>query len=366
MTFEPHRVEFAQASSSEILELSGTEPTRLCENMHSSGARKQGPYQARYSQTPTSPTSASDEYRSTTEPRFDEYRSTTEPRFVVHPTEDAIHNLPPESLQQHHIFQCEERPQLHGSILLLEMVPYKEKEVEVAGALTSVKATMPCKEMPKSLSKYMDSRQYRKDFGQIAEQDKIHVNGHASEDFDCRYAEFVGRVLPGYGIFYSKKPYQTCREVEGRTGDFRERQNQTLATLPIALYKPTRVHHQAPKRCFLEPEPAINDDYLYPDAVTPTKVEKSLSAVEESKGIKENRYDVPFMDDDAFLPRKLHSPSYTTLITDDETSSELGYSYGYYDGRYTKADHLANEEDEKSNQGTSFLFVSLRNLLASI
>ncbi|VDK74531.1 unnamed protein product [Dibothriocephalus latus] len=357
----PQEVEIAQATSSEIPSVFAAAPVESSafEGLHFRETKEEGSYKALDSEAQTSQPSVSDEYH-----------SIIEPRSLMDSTEEALYSFTSERSPEHSVIQCEETPQLRAEIPLKETVTSNEEEeqeekeasLEEADVIISVQATKPCMEMPKSISNYMDNRQYesenKENLGATDEQHQPRINGQASEDFDNRYAEFVGRVLPGFERYYSKKPNQINYEIGDRPGVLREMQNRELAALPISLYAPVHGHQRAQKRRFLEPEPAINDDYLYPDAVTPSKVEKSLSAVETNAENKENRYDVPFIDDDAFLPRRLRSPSHASTITEDETSSELGYSYGYYEGRYTKAGHLANDDDLKSNQGNTLLFVN--------
>ncbi|BHF59977.1 hypothetical protein SprV_0100293800 [Sparganum proliferum] len=345
LAFEPQTLESVHAEESEMPDVSVV-PTQfsVCEHIYSSEVTEKDIYNdAQNSRSSTS----------------SEFHSITEPEYLDYSVEEAINNFPSEKPMQQHLLECEENLQRHGEVLPREMVLAEAQEVheedqKEADVSSSVQAPKPCTEMPEFLSKYVENRQCdftkRKNSVQNAEQDETGVNGNVVEDFDTKYAEFVGRVLPGFEVFYSRGPNQVLHKVESRAGVFTEKQNRELVTVPTALHKPTRVPHRAQKRRFLEPEPAINDDHLFPDSVTPTKVEKSLSAIEKSMGDKENRYDVPFMDDDAFLPRRLRSPSHVTPGTDDETSSELGYSYGYYEGRCMKADHLADVEDEKSCQ----------------
>ncbi|KAA3677959.1 uncharacterized protein DEA37_0001943 [Paragonimus westermani] len=78
------------------------------------------------------------------------------------------------------------------------------------------------------------------------------------------------------------------------------------------------------RRPKLQPKPALNDDHLYPDSVTPSKVDRGLSVRSMSIGLPEGTYDVPYIDDDAFLPRKLRSVqnNHNNSSEDSEGSSE--------------------------------------------
>ncbi|KAF6776631.1 hypothetical protein AHF37_03525 [Paragonimus kellicotti] len=78
------------------------------------------------------------------------------------------------------------------------------------------------------------------------------------------------------------------------------------------------------RRPKLQPKPAPNDDHLYPDSVTPSKVDRGLSVRSMSIGLPEGTYDVPYIDDDAFLPRKLRTVqnNHTNSSEDSEVSSE--------------------------------------------
>ncbi|KAF7261270.1 hypothetical protein EG68_01404 [Paragonimus skrjabini miyazakii] len=78
------------------------------------------------------------------------------------------------------------------------------------------------------------------------------------------------------------------------------------------------------RRPKLQPKPAPNDDHLYPDSVTPSKVDRGLSVRSMSIGLPEGTYDVPYIDDDAFLPRKLRTVqnNHTNGSEDSEVSSE--------------------------------------------
>ncbi|KER29390.1 hypothetical protein T265_03960 [Opisthorchis viverrini] len=73
------------------------------------------------------------------------------------------------------------------------------------------------------------------------------------------------------------------------------------------------------KRPRLQPKPAPNDDYLFPDSVTPSKVDKHLSTRSLSEGLPEGTYDVPYIDDDAFLPRQLRDPANQNGNIDDDS-----------------------------------------------
>lgn len=167
-------------------------------------------------------------------------------------------------------------------------------------------------------------------------------------DFDTRYALFVGKVLPGHEVYYlpSNKKKVTFRK--GGTLDNR-RTSSPLWDASLNGMRAKSATLEAPRhtRRRLQPKPTVNDDHLFPDSVTPSKVEKALSEDDTSASNdgEGSRYDVPFMDDDAFVPKKYR----TAAMMDDSSSSESDYSNERKD--LIGPEHIAKMDDTSPHAG---------------
>ncbi|VDL44523.1 unnamed protein product [Hymenolepis diminuta] len=167
-------------------------------------------------------------------------------------------------------------------------------------------------------------------------------------DFDTRYALFVGKVLPGHEIYYLPANKKKVTFRKGGTLDNR----QTSSPLWDASLNGMRAKSAtlgAPRltRRRLQPKPTVNDDHLFPDSVTPSKVEKTLSEDDTSASNdgEGSRYDVPFMDDDAFVPKKYRS----VVVVDNDSSSESDYSSERRD--LIRSEHLAKMDETSLHAG---------------
>lgn len=171
-------------------------------------------------------------------------------------------------------------------------------------------------------------------------------------DFDTRYALFVGKVLPGHEIYYLPANKKKVTFRKGGTLDNR----QTSSPLWDASLNGMRAKSAtlgAPRltRRRLQPKPTVNDDHLFPDSVTPSKVEKTLSEDDTSASNdgEGSRYDVPFMDDDAFVPKKYRS----VVVVDNDSSSESDYSNERKD--LIRSEHLAKMDETSLHAGMQLL-----------
>ncbi|VDD81519.1 unnamed protein product [Mesocestoides corti] len=174
-------------------------------------------------------------------------------------------------------------------------------------------------------------------------------NSDSEIDFDTKYALFVEKVLPGHEVYYlppinSKRKQVSFPRAGTLNQPWTRPRSSPLYDLSTGAMRAKSATLGAPHRSRhrLQPKPAVNDDYLFPDSVTPSKVEKALNEDETSTfDEKRNLYDVPFMDDDAFLPKKYRS----VILVDDDSSFESEYLDEKIDLLGT--DHLA-EMDETS------------------
>ncbi|KAL5111857.1 hypothetical protein TcWFU_003869 [Taenia crassiceps] len=172
-------------------------------------------------------------------------------------------------------------------------------------------------------------------------------------DFDTRYALLVGKILPGHEIYYMPSSNSKKKQVTFRRGGTLDQRQIVSGSLPlwdasfnIMSFKSATLEAPHRTRRRLQPKPAVNDDHLFPDSVTPSKVEKALSEDDTSASKEEgNRYDVPFMDDDAFVPKKYRS----IVVVEDDSSSESDYS----DERRNLlgTEHLAKMDETSSHLG---------------
>lgn len=192
------------------------------------------------------------------------------------------------------------------------------------------------------------------------------TNGEADEkepnisdeelDFDTRYALFVGRILPGHEVYYMPANKKKVAFRKGGTLDQRQTNSGSsfwdaslsgMWVKSATLGAPRRVRHR------LQPKPSVNDDHLFPDSVTPSKVEKTLSEDDTSASNdgEGNRYDVPFMDDDAFVAKKYRN----VVMVDDDSSSDSDYSSEKNDLIAPK--HLEKMDETSPHVGMSPYYV---------
>lgn len=184
--------------------------------------------------------------------------------------------------------------------------------------------------------------------------DEKELNASDEElDFDTRYALLVGKILPGHEIYYMPSVNSKKKQVTFRRGGTLDQSQMVSggsplwdASINIMSFKSATLEAPRRTRRRLQPKPAVNDDHLFPDSVTPSKVEKALSEDDTSASNEEgNRYDVPFMDDDAFVPKKYRS----VVMVEDDSSSESDYS----DERRNLlgTEHLAKMDETSSHIG---------------
>lgn len=190
-------------------------------------------------------------------------------------------------------------------------------------------------------------------------------------DFETRYALFVGKVLPGHEVFYlpQQSIKKTTKQISFPKGGTLDRHPQTLVT-SSPIWEPSANNMRAksatlgaPRRPHRshrpQPRPAVNDDHLFPDSVTPSKVEKTLSqdGKRGSKNVESDLgYDVPFMDDDAFVPKKYRSGSRREEVDveDDSCCSSSVSDYSMETRDLLGTDHLAKLDEVSSHIGRFF------------
>ncbi|KAL5962626.1 hypothetical protein TSMEX_009656 [Taenia solium] len=172
-------------------------------------------------------------------------------------------------------------------------------------------------------------------------------------DFDTRYALLVGKILPGHEIYYMPSANSKKKQVTFRRGGTLDQRQIASGSSPlwdasvnIMGFKSATLEAPRRTRRRLQPKPSVNDDHLFPDSVTPSKVEKALSEDDTSAPNQEgNRYDVPFMDDDAFVPKKYRS----VVVVEDDSSSDSDYSGERRNLLGTE--HLAKMDETSSHIG---------------
>ncbi|GAA43108.2 rhoptry associated membrane antigen [Clonorchis sinensis] len=152
------------------------------------------------------------------------------------------------------------------------------------------------------------------------------LNGYASTFGDDANKENLVKEHQSRGL--DKRPLLE-RQQRSRTLDPRVMSDWAAGYSDSKQRAATLGRNGSRKRPRLQPKPAPNDDYLFPDSVTPSKVDKNLSMRSLSEGLPEGTYDVPYIDDDAFLPRQLRdSANQNGNIDDDsEYSSDGGAWY---------------------------------------
>ncbi|VDP71421.1 unnamed protein product [Echinostoma caproni] len=157
----------------------------------------------------------------------------------------------------------------------------------------------------------------------ISTADRVHeevdlVNGYSPgsdkendnrAEFEERYARLMAKFLPrDQTLVDSQNRKQRSKTLEPNF-DINELRNWNEPVTNVKQKSATLGRSGSRKRPRLLPKPAVNDDHLFPDSVTPSKVDRNLSVRSLSVGLPEGTYDVPYIDDDAFVPRKLRDKS---------------------------------------------------------
>uniref|UniRef100_A0A0X3NGI7 Uncharacterized protein n=1 Tax=Schistocephalus solidus TaxID=70667 RepID=A0A0X3NGI7_SCHSO len=226
----------------------------------------------------------------------------------------------------------------------------------------------PCTEMPWKITEYVQSKEYSPAAEkQTKEDEKEEPNPvqaepeksllkeqvtSGKEDFEARYADFVGRILPGHDIYNSRKETlgreiprggTLHRHVDARSpyAVLWDTSNASLRTKSATLGARSR-------RLPTQPQPSINDDHLFPDSVTPSKVDKTLIESQKTK-----QYDVPFMDDDAFLPHRMRSKRGQGDEENEDSDSDSDYESGDFSKCLLEKNHLAHPDETSTNSKTT-------------
>ncbi|KAH8871100.1 rhoptry associated membrane antigen [Schistosoma japonicum] len=200
--------------------------------------------------------------------------------------------------------------------------------------------------------------------------DEISLNsdGEQRTEFEQRYAELIAKYLP-----VNRQASKNDRSRRTKTLDRysksllnENRYSYIDATSDSKKRAVTLERNEFRRKRRIQPKPSINDDYMFPDSVTPSKVDKSISVRSLEEGIPEGTYDVPYIDDDAFLPRRLRENKGDENESDEGSSLSLEESYWSWNpDRFSKleANHLADtnecaptpENQHKSKSITSIL-----------
>lgn len=199
--------------------------------------------------------------------------------------------------------------------------------------------------------------------------DEISLNseGEQRTEFEQRYAELIAKYLP-----VERQSKKNDRSRRTKTLDrfskskFNENRYSYIDTSDVKKRAVTLERNEFRRKRRLQPKPTVNDDYLYPDSVTPSKVDKSISVRSLEEGIPEGAYDVPYIDDDAFLPRRLRENKGEDNGSDEGSSLSLEEDYWSWNpDRFIRleANHIADtnecaptpENQPKSRTITSIL-----------
>ncbi|KAL7061434.1 hypothetical protein AAHC03_0890 [Spirometra sp. Aus1] len=233
-------------------------------------------------------------------------------------------------------------------------------------------AVQPCTEMPCRIVDYVQSKEYGSVVEkQNGEDEKDRTNLLKSEteevllsekenvtkdDFETRYAEFVGRILPGHDVYYSEKD-QSGQEIPRggtlhRHVDARSPYAMLWDTSNASVRTKSATLGARSRRQPMKPQPSINDDHLFPDSVTPSKVDKTLVETQTAEN-SDAKYDVPFMDDDAFLPRRMRSKRGEGDEEEGYSDSDSDYESGELCKSFLTKDHLAHLDDTSTHSKTA-------------
>ncbi|CAH8589451.1 ribosome binding protein 1 [Schistosoma haematobium] len=206
-------------------------------------------------------------------------------------------------------------------------------------------------------------RRIRNDVDEIS----LNSEGEQRTEFEQRYAELIAKYLP-----VERQSKKNDRSRRTKTLDryskskFNENRYSYIDTSDVKKRSVTLERNEFKRKRRLQPKPSVNDDYLYPDSVTPSKVDKSISVRSLEEGIPEGAYDVPYIDDDAFLPRRLRENKGEDNGSDEGSSLSLEEDYcSWNPDRFSRleANHIADtnecaptpENQPKSKTITSIL-----------
>ncbi|CAH8515063.1 unnamed protein product [Schistosoma turkestanicum] len=229
--------------------------------------------------------------------------------------------------------------------------------------------------IPEELTNHLNSKPFN-DASKDTELHRIHNDideislnseGEQKTEFEKRYAELIAKYLP-----VERQTKKNDRSRRTKTLDryskskFNENRYSYIDTSDVKKRAVTLERNEFRRKRRLQPKPSINDDYLYPDSVTPSKVDKSISVRSLEEGIPEGAYDVPYIDDDAFLPRRLRENRGEENGSDEDSSLSLAENYWSWNpDRFSRleANHIADtnecaatpENQPKSKTLTSIL-----------
>ncbi|CAH8855928.1 unnamed protein product [Trichobilharzia szidati] len=187
---------------------------------------------------------------------------------------------------------------------------------------------------------------------QTTDVDEISLNSEGDQrtEFEQRYAELIAKYLP-----FDRQMKLDSRSRRTKTLD---RFNKSKINVNRYSYIDTTrddkkravtlERNEFKRKRRPQPKPSVNDDYLYPDSVTPSKVDQSISVRSLEEGMPEGTYDVPYIDDDAFLPRKLRENKDEVDGSDDGSSLSLEDDYWSWNPNRLstlEANHIADTNE---------------------
>ncbi|CAI2730559.1 unnamed protein product [Schistosoma spindalis] len=195
------------------------------------------------------------------------------------------------------------------------------------------------------VNKNMALRRIHNDVDEIS----LNSEGERRTEFEQRYAELIAKYLP-----VERQSKKNDRSRRTKTLDryskskFSENRYSYIDTSDVKKRSVTLERNEFRRKRRLQPKPSVNDDYLYPDSVTPSKVDKSISVRSLEEGIPEGAYDVPYIDDDAFLPRRLRENKGEDNGSDEGSSLSLEEDYySWNPDRFSRleANHIADTNE---------------------
>ncbi|TPP62347.1 hypothetical protein FGIG_11874 [Fasciola gigantica] len=160
--------------------------------------------------------------------------------------------------------------------------------------------------------------------GYSPDSDELHSDKENDDRavFEEKYARLVSKILPrDQNVFDPEQRKQRSKTLEPNF-DTNQLKNWNESQTEVKLKSATLGRSGSRKRPRLLPKPSVNDDHLFPDSVTPSKVDRNLSVRSLSVGLPEGTYDVPYIDDDAFVPRRLR----TQFVDSDKDENGSGQS----------------------------------------
>lgn len=145
----------------------------------------------------------------------------------------------------------------------------------------------------------------------LKELDEISLdsNGESTQrklkaEFEERYTALMSKHLPANTIETINNRTRQTKTLDRYT-DYKNRWSYGDSGNDAKRRAATLGRRGSKRRPRLQPKPTVNDDHLYPNSVTPSKVERGISMRSLEEGMPEGTYNVPYIDDDAFLPKKL-------------------------------------------------------------